>query len=409
MKTLHVRGGVPLSGTVSVGGSKNAVLPLLFATLLTDGVSEFSNVPDIADVGAASEILRAFGAKTSFSAGVFRVDTTDLSYCQPPNGAVRRIRASSYLIGAALARFGQTELLPFGGCAFCDRPVDMHLSAAEAFGAERRGDTFFAKDGLCGARISFPKVSVGATVNAVLMATLAAGDSVIENAATEPHVTALCEYLCAAGADIRAEGTTLYVRGVTGLHGATARVIPDMIEGGTYLLAGLMTGGEVTVSDLSPDHLSSFFAPLIRAGAIVNVAEREVLIYPTDLSAFSVAASPYPGFPTDLAPQTAALLSRFSGGTVRDLVFPERFGYLETLLPFGVDYTRFPGGVNVRPSRIRPAETTVCDLRGGAAALLLALCAGGRSVLGNAGLLPRGYEKIAEKLTALGADIKVEN
>ena len=406
MDCFVVRGGRPLYGTVPVGGSKNAALPLLFATLVTNGVSRIRGVPDIDDVHAALTILRAFGAVISHpSDGVYTIDTEHVRYTIPPETAVRSIRASTYLLGASLARFGRVRIQPFGGCAFSDRPIDMHLDAARALGAQVGTLDITAKECLVGGHIVFPKVSVGATVNALLLASTARGETIIENPAVEPHVTALAEYLRDTGADITFGDGRITVRGAS-LHGADATVIPDMIEAGTYLLAGLVTGGAVTVDGVITDHLRALSELLRAAGVVVREGEMSVFATaPRRLSAMAVTAAPYPAFPTDLQPLMAPLLAVCRGGTLADTVFPERFGYLEALSSFGVVSERRYGSASVFPSVLRPACATVPDLRGGASLLLCALAAEGESRISESSVLYRGYEKPVEKFRALGADI----
>ncbi len=409
MRNLIVHGGKSLCGTVRIGGSKNAALPLLFATLVSRGVSVFHEVPAIADVKAALSILCAYGAKIERpSPGTVTVDTRRLSDCDPPDEEVKKIRASSYLLGACLSRFGRVRLLPFGGCAFCRRPIDMHLSCAAAFGAERRGEELLVPKGLRGAFVTFAKTSVGATVNALLLAVCAEGESEIRGAALEPHVLALVGYLSAAGADIRRSGDTFFIRNNGTLHGAEVTVIPDMIEAGTYLLAGLMTDGEVTVENACPDDLAPFLSCLSEAGAVFSIGDGRVTVFPSEIRPFSVTASPFPGFPTDLQPQTAALMAKNRGGVIRDLVFPERFGYLDCLAGFGVRYERKDGSALLYPASFTAAQTEAADLRGGAAACLTALPINGTSVIKNAEILLRGYEDLSIKLSALGADVEIK-
>ncbi len=409
MQTYIVHGGSKLSGTVQIGGSKNAALPLLFATLITDGLSVFDGVPAIDDVRAAVSILESYGAVVEYpKSGVLTVDTSHLENGTPPLSEVRKIRASSYLLGAALGRFGNAPVLPFGGCAFCDRPIDMHLSAAKAFGASQTEGELFA-DALHGAEIVFQKTSVGATVNALFMAVCAKGDSVIRGAATEPHVLALVDYLNAAGADITRRDNTFSVHGSGTLHGAKAKVIPDMIEAGTYLLAGLLTDGKVTVQNVNPADLSPFLDCLRKGGAAFDIHPDAVRSVSSVIRPFSVTTAPFPGFPTDLQPQTAVLMAKNGGGHIGETVFPERFGYLDCLSPLGIRYEKQNAEAEIFPSKIHHGNTRAADLRGGAAVVLAALCADGVTTVDNAQILLRGYENLSTKLSALGADVEIIN
>ena len=407
METFTVRGGVPLVGTVPAGGSKNAALPLLFATLLTRGESVFENVPDIVDVHVTLAILSCYGAVIRRTAEhIYRIDTTALSDTVPPCALVERIRASTYLLGATLARFGRAYLLPFGGCAFSARPIDMHLGAIRTLGGTVSEGEVTATH-LRGGHIVFPRISVGATVNALLLATAAEGESTLENVAAEPHVGALIDYLVAAGADITVADGRITVRGGRPLRGARARIIPDMIEAGTYLLCGPMTGGCVRVTGIDSQQLSALSEVLRAAGATVTEqGDAMCAEAPRPLSPMSVTAAPYPAFPTDLQPPVAALMAAHSGGEILDTVFPERYGYLSSLAALGVRSERHAPLLCIHPSTLHSGELTVPDLRGGAAALLCALRAEGESRLFGAELLLRGYGDLTGKLTALGARIE---
>ena len=407
MKTAFIHGGTPLVGNVSVSGSKNAALPIIFASLITRGVSRIRRAPLIGDTLAALDILRALGAVISFENGELTVDCRALRYAPVPRELTCSIRASTYLIGSELSVFGKCELSGFGGCGFSERPVDMHIEAARCFGAELHGDTLIC-DGLRGCEVRLRLPSVGATVNSLLMACSAVGESRIYGYAREPHVFSLIDFLRSAGAQIEEQDGALAVSPAP-LCGGDVRVIGDMIEAGTYLAAGLITDGRVTLSECPCSDMYAFFELLERLGARVDASETSVCAeYAASASPAAVVAEPYPGFPTDLQPIAATLLSTRMGGTVEDRVFPKRFGYLSALAPVGVASVLGPTGARIIPSRIASATSYAPDLRGGAAAMLLALSADGESRVSGFESVLRGYEYVDTKLRSLGASIRID-
>ena len=406
MKAVTVTGGRPLFGSVSVSGSKNAALPILFAAMTVGGTSRISALPKIGDTLATADILRSFGISVDTSSDLTVVRADAPIYSEPPAALTAGIRASTYLIGACLGRFGRCRLPSIGGCGFSARPIDIHIDAARSFGARLCGDELIC-DGLCGAEIRLRLPSVGATVNSLLMAVRAEGESRIFGYAREPHVMALVDFLRSAGADITVAEECICVS-PSRLHGADFRIIGDMIEAGTYLAAGLITCGEVCVRGCPTEDMDAYFSFLQALGAQISVSGRDVTArkyYTPYRPCFT--AEPYPGFPTDLQPIAAALAATVLGAEIRDDVFPERFGYLEALRPFGVRSRRFQGGAMVLRSEISPADIVVPDLRGGAAALLLALSADGESRIDAAHLIMRGYEDFDSKLCALGAELSI--
>ncbi len=405
MEKLIVSGGRPLSGVVRVSGSKNAALPLIFATVLTDSVCKIKNVPAIRDVEMSLSLLSSMGAE------VRRIGTSEVEICTrdmrpilPPPHLVKALRASTYLMGAMLGRFGYAYVQDFGGCNFSPRPIDMHLYAAEALGAHREGERLLAPMGLRAAAISFDKVSVGATVNALLMATCAKGRTVIENAAREPHVENLIAFLRSMGAKISSLGNAFVVEGCN-LRGGSLAVCGDMIEGGTYLLAGLCTGGCVTVEGCDASHLSSFLAVLSSGGASVKQSAGRITVSGGLSEPLVVKTAPYPDFPTDLQPQTALASALFAGGAITEGVFPNRFGYLHTIEAMGLSYVKNGATAYIFPSRLHCAPVIAEDLRGGAAILLAALSVKGESAIAGASCILRGYECVVEKLSSLGASV----
>lgn len=403
MSALTVSGGLTLSGKITVGGSKNAALPIIFATILLDGVSVLTNVPKILDVDVAIDIISQLGAVVERHDDTLIIDTTDLTYCVPSEASVSKIRASSYLLGACMARFGRARVMAFGGCNFENRPIDMHLCALCTLGATILDGDIYAKR-LKGADIRFEKVSVGATVNALLLATGAKGRTRIFGYAKEPHVYALVDFLKSAGADISFSAECITVFG-NKLHGGRARIIPDMIEAGTYLLISAATGCELRVCGVKMSELESFVPDITKSGIGFSSKADYISPFGSIDSYFEIITGPFPAFPTDMQPQCAPLMARCGGG-ITDEVWHGRFGYLDELAKFGLNYTRVKNSVHILPSMLRPANVFATDLRGGAAALIAALSCFGESVIESAEIIDRGYENIVEKLCSVGAKIK---
>ena len=407
MRRITVNGAIPLVGEVKVSGSKNAALPIIFACITARGISEIKGLPDIGDVRVSLKILEKFGAQIRREGDFTYIDTEHLVYTVPDPSLISNIRASTYLIGSCLSRFGKCHILPYGGCNFSQRPIDMHIDACTTLGAAIEGDKITAKR-LCGAKIHFNKKSVGATVNALLLSATAYGDTVIEGAASEPHIDALVDFLRSAGANISRQGDSFFVKG-SELHGGKIAVIGDMIEAGSYLAAGLITDGRVRVTSCPVSHMDSILHFLRTLGAKIAHSEDTVEVEMTDKCSFTtVTASPYPGFPTDLQPIVAPLMAKFSGGRICDTVWRERFGYLQSLSSFGVNYSLSDFCATVGKSKIVPSTATSPDLRGGMACLLCALSAEGKSEIYSADVILRGYENLTSKLCAIGAEIKIE-
>ncbi len=405
MARITVKGGSSLAGDVTVSGSKNAALPIIFATILTRGVSHIFGAPDIGDVRVALELIKEYGASVVRQGGELIIDTSVLHHARPRDELVSRIRASTYLLGASLSRFGIAELQAFGGCGFQTRPIDFHIMACESFGGTLAGDKIISH-GLRGTRIRFPRASVGATVNALLLAASAKGESVIENYAREPHIFGLIDFLTSAGARIAVTDEAITVEGRE-LSGGVAVIEGDAIEAGTYAALSLLSGGNIRIRGVAPSALSSFFEPLLECGAELDTSDG-IRLYGRLSSPANIVAMPYPAFPTDLQPIAATLLACGAGGIIEDRVWQGRFGYLSAIAPFGVRYLAYPSSAEIYPSELHSADTIAPDLRGGAAALLLALTAEGESRISCAETVERGYENIEEKLSSLGADVKIE-
>ena len=413
MKKLLLSGGVPLHGEVSVTGFKNAALPILFATILTNGVSVIENLPRIRDVKGALDILGAMGAHVCMQGPhTAEIDTRPLSPCTAPAHLASTFRASSYLLGAELGRFGRSRVALPGGCRIGARPLDLHILALTSLGADmvlKEGEIKACAGRLCGTEITFPIPSVGATVNAMLGAVLAEGETHIYGAAREPHIVELANYLNAAGADICGAGErVITVRGVKSLHGICYRLMPDMIEAGTFLTMLGAAGGEIALLGADPGPLASLLAPLSKMGIRVGCeGKRLVAARHGPIAPISVTAEPYPGFPTDMHPQLTALLTLAEGeSTIRDTVFPDRFAYAEELMRMGARLSLGEGAVHITPSRLHGATVCARDLRAGAALAVAGLAAEGRTAILDADVLERGYEDLPQKLRALGANVK---
>lgn len=406
MSRLIVYGGRKLIGEVMPSGSKNAVLPMIFAALTAHGRSVLRGAPNISDVTVALRLIEELGATVERIDGAIVIDTYRLKYRAPSREKTTRLRASTYLIGASLAVFGRAELPECGGCSFSVRPIDMHIYAAECLGARRCGNVLTC-DRLRGGDVRFDKKSVGATANALIMASSAEGESRIYNAATEPHIDALVTYLRACGADITLSADTFTVVGGE-LHGAEVTVPCDSIEAATYLSLGAICGGGITVRAPVSGEMLPFLNTVEKGGCNVEKIDTGICISGNMTESASVFAAPYPAFATDMQPLIAPMLACGRGGEIYDSVFPSRFGYLSSVAEFGVSFDMLDGGARIYPSHLRAASSRCVDLRGGASALICALAADGQSELYDADILYRGYEDLTEKLTRLGATVRYE-
>lgn len=403
MSSFVVNGGNPLSGRVRVSGAKNSALPILFSTIAAKGISKIHNLPDIGDVKTAVRLLLDFGAEVKSDADTLIVDTRNIKYSDPPESLTASLRASTYLIGATLARFGRANIGLYGGCNFAPRPIDLHIYAMEQMGAERVGNTLVLKKHK-DSHILFPKTSVGATVNTLILASSIEKTTVIDGCAIEPHILVLLEYLKAAGAEITLENRRITVKGRE-LSGAEVTLNGDMIEAATYHILSLLLGGDITVDGVDMDELSVFTDTLSSAGASMQKLDTGARFCGKMSTTVDIIASPHPGFATDLCPICAPLLAAGYGGRISDLVFPTRFGYLFDLASFGLSFIRLDGGAYILPSSIHPATVRAPDLRGGMAALILALLARGESTIHSAETILRGYSNLVPKLSSLGAKI----
>ena len=408
MHTMTIRGGVPLSGTLDISGSKNAALPILFATVLCGGACTLHRIPQISDTELALQILSRMGASVTRRGETVICDTTLLRPELPDPALTAKMRASCYLLGALLGRFGRAWLCGVGGCDFGVRPIDLHLRAFEALGARREGELLCA-DRLRGSTLSFPFPSVGATVNLLLAAVCAEGETVLRGAAREPHIVDTVRFLRACGASIAGEGSdTLRIFGGRPLHPAEYTVTGDMIEAGTYLCAVAATGGSVTLRGVRREQLSAPLAVLSAMGVTPVCGDDSITLTREPgrpLRGCPIVTAPYPGFPTDLQPPFAALLTRTeTGGSITERVWADRFRYARELAAMGARLLCEGDTLTVLPSPLHGARVCAPDLRGGAALVIAALCASGETVITDADRIARGYAALPEKLRALGAE-----
>lgn len=414
MEKLVITGGVPLKGTVDISGAKNSVLAILAGTLLVDGVCRIENIPDISDVSVILSMIECFGVKIERPDNhTIIVDSENISYAVPDYELVRRIRGSYYLIGALLSRFRKAEIAMPGGCNFGTRPIDQHIKGFSALGAvvdDSRGVIKATADNLTGVSIYLDKVSVGATINIMLAACKAEGVTVIENAAREPHIVDMANFLNSMGANIKGAGTNrVKIKGVTEMKGGTYQIIPDQIEAGTFMIAAAATGGNVLIRNIIPKHMESLTAKLIEAGAKVTIVDDTIrVIGPERLNATNVITMPYPGFPTDLQPQMVALLTVAEGVSVMvEGVWDNRFQYTDELIRMGAKINAAGKMATIQSvPTLYGAPVKATDLRGGAAVVIAGLMAEGVTEVTNIALIDRGYEKFEDKLRALGAKIE---
>ncbi len=418
MDKLVIQGGRRLSGSVTASGSKNSSLPIIAATLLTgNGTFVLKNIPDLQDIKTFTQLLNHLGAETRFAGNTMEISTSNVKNVQAPYELVKKMRASIYVLGPMLARFGTARVSLPGGCAFGPRPIDLHLMAMEKLGAKITIETGYidatAEGGkLRGAHIDFPISSVGATGNALMAAVLAEGTTTIGNAAMEPEIETLSLFLNAMGADIRGIGTTeLEIHGVDALKATEFDNIFDRIEAGTLLAAAAITGGEVTVNGVIPEQLKSVLKKFVQAGCTVQTSGNSVTLKsPEKLIPTDVTAKPYPSFPTDMQAQWIALMTRADGTShITDKIYHERFNHIPELNRLGAHIEiRKNQAVVHGPRSLSGTKVMSTDLRASASLVLAGLVAEGTTEVLRVYHLDRGYEKIEAKLQSLGADIRRE-
>jgi len=413
----EIHGGTPLNGTVTISGAKNAAVAILPATLLVRGKCRIENVPYISDIDAMSNILYEMGAKiTCPEKHVLEIDCSDVQCTEPNAALVRKMRASYYLMGALLGRFGNCHVALPGGCNFATRPIDQHIKGFKALGAAvEETEEYVAlqpgEEGLQGSRVCLDMASVGATANIMMAGVLLEGQTIIENAAKEPHIVDLANFLNTMGAQITGAGTdSVKIRGVQELQGGTYTIIPDQIEAGTYMAAAAVTGGNVLVKNVIPKHMDCITSKLEEMGAEVIIYDDAIRIRGNGrLQAATVKTRPYPGFPTDMQAQICVCMTLAEGvSRLTESVYETRFfGYCTELESMGARIN-----INGKTAEVTGREklkgTTVVarDLRAGAALVMAGLCAEGTTRVENIHFIERGYENLIEKFSALGATIR---
>ncbi len=414
MEQYVITGGKPLRGIVDIYGAKNAALALIPAAILTEEPVIISNLPDVSDINVMLEAVAQLGAQVErLNRHKVCISGAGVHSHQINDDYISKIRASYYLLGALLGRFHEAEVAMPGGCVIGARPIDQHIKGFEALGAKVKisdGNIYAKAEKLTGNHIYFDVVSVGATINIMLAAVMAEGDTIIENPAKEPHVVDLANMLNSMGARIRGAGTdVIRIKGVPKLHKTEYMVIPDQIEAGTFMFAAAITKGEITVANVIPKHLESITAKLVDIGCEVEEYDEAVIVRGCErLSATQVKTLPYPGFPTDMQPQISVALSLATGiSTVTESIFENRFKYVTELARMGAkikveNNTAIISGVE----GLSGAKLNAPDLRAGAALVLAALSAEGTSTINNISFIQRGYEAFDEKLRALGGDIR---
>ncbi|MFG0213255.1 UDP-N-acetylglucosamine 1-carboxyvinyltransferase [Brevibacillus porteri] len=414
MDKLIINGGKPLAGTVTISGAKNSAVALIPAALLADGPVVIENLPRIQDVGIYHELLQEMGADVLFEEDWMEIDGRMMQLMLMPNGRIKKLRASYYLWGALLAKFGEAQVGLPGGCDLGPRPVDLHIKGFEAMGAEVENKngvmTIRAQNGrLQGARIYLDLVSVGATINIMLAAAKAEGVTIIENAAREPEIVDVATLLNNMGANIKGAGTDMIrIQGVERLRGCRHTIIPDRIEAGTYMIAAAATNGNVMVENVIPKHLESVTAKLREIGAQVVEEDDSIQVIGHDAyRSIDVKTSPYPGFPTDLQQPITTLLTLAKGSSiVTDNIYSSRFRHVDELRRMGASL-KIEGrsAVIEGGSKLNGAKVVASDLRAGAALFIAGLATNGTTELEGLEHIDRGYENLVGKLQALGADI----
>ena len=416
MEKLFIQGGRRLSGTVKVSGAKNAVLPVIAASLLASTPSVIEVIPDLDDVKTITEVLQYLGLTTRWQEpGSLFIDSTGVKSCEASYELVRKMRASFLVMGPLLSRFQEARISLPGGCAIGSRPIDLHLKGFEALGAQIiLGHGFIearAPQGLKGARVYLDFPSVGATENIMMAASLANGQTIIENAAQEPEIVDLANYLNAMGANVRGAGTNVVrIEGVRELKGTTYAVIPDRIEAGTYMVAAAITGGDVTLKNVLFEHMKPLVAKLKEAGVAIEESVDEIRVRASAdlrIRAVDVKTLPYPGFPTDMQAQFMALMTVAHGSSlITETVFENRFMHVDELKRMGANI-KIDGRMAIVDGvpYLTGCPVTATDLRAGAALIIAGLAAKGRTEIGAVHHIDRGYDRIVDKLKSLGADI----
>jgi len=417
LDSIIVKGGPVLGGRVATSGAKNAALPVLISSLLADGTHTFERVPLLRDIDSTHQLLEALGCEFERDGTTVTVNTSPPAEKLAPYDLVRKMRASILCLGPLLARYGEARVSLPGGCAIGSRPIDLHVDTMRRLGAEIEIDAGYViakAKRLIGDRILFEKLTVGGTENALMAATLAKGTTVIENAAKEPEVVDLANYLKTMGAKIDGEGTSVItIDGVDELQPGKHTIVADRIEAGTLLIAGAITGGEVTVEDCVPTHLEALTDKMQECGFGITTDETSITVAKTDSwGATDISTSPYRGFPTDLQAQFMALMTQAKGtSVVTEGIFENRFMHVQELVRLGADITPMTQVAVVRGNRggLSGAEVMATDLRASASLVLAGLVAEGETKVNRIYHLDRGYEQLEVKLASLGADVRRVN
>lgn len=416
MKKIIIEGNRPLTGEVTISGAKNSAVALIPAAILADSPVILEGVPDIQDVHSLIEILEIMGAKIHFSQNILEIDPRGIVSVPMPSGKINSLRASYYFMGALLGKFGEAVVGLPGGCYLGPRPIDLHVKGFEALGASvnnEHGAMYLRTDqqGLQGNRIFMDVVSVGATINVMLAAIKAKGQTVIENAAREPEIIDVATLLNNMGAKVRGAGTdVIRIEGVDKLHGCRHFMIPDRIEAGTYLALAAAAGNGVKIKNVIYEHLESFIAKLQEMGVNMTIREDEIEVFPSkELKAVNVMTYPYPGFATDLQqPLTSLLLMTKGTAEITDTIYAKRVNHVPELARMGADIS-VEGNLIITngPNKLHGTEVVASDLRAGACLVIAGLMAEGTTTIYNVEYILRGYDHIIEKLTALGAEIQM--
>ena len=417
MQKYVIQGGKPLYGEIEISGAKNAAVAILPAALLVEGVCRIENIPQISDVTLILRILEELGADVRFvNKNTVQIDSTHIKSHCVPDELSRKMRASYYLLGALLGRFGKAVVSMPGGCDLGSRPIDLHIKSFQALGADVDVVSGYVhasapEDGLHGSTIYMDQASVGATMNTILAAACSTGRTVIENAAKEPHIVDLANFLNSMGADIRGAGTdVIRIRGVKELHGGIYSIIPDQIEAGTYMAAVTAAGGDVLIKNVIPKHLDCITAKLVEMGARVEEIGDAVRIRRSGpLKKVNIKTMPYPGFPTDMQPQISACLCLAEGtSVVNEGIWENRYRYVGEFRRMGAQI-QVDGKIAVIEGvrRLMGAHLRACDLRAGAAMVIAGLAARGETQISRIFYIERGYDNLVEKLQGVGADIQL--
>ncbi|WP_407952176.1 UDP-N-acetylglucosamine 1-carboxyvinyltransferase [Enterococcus faecium] len=416
MKKIVIKGNRPLAGEVTISGAKNSAVALIPAAILADSPVILEGVPDIQDVHSLIEILEIMGATVHFSNNILEIDPREVVSIPMPHGKINSLRASYYFMGTLLGKFGEAVVGLPGGCYLGPRPIDLHVKGFEALGAEvtnEHGAMYLRTEnkGLRGNRIFMDVVSVGATINVMLAAVKAKGQTVIENAAREPEIIDVATLLNNMGAKVRGAGTdVIRIEGVETLHGCRHFMIPDRIEAGTYLALAAAVGNGIKVKNVIFEHLESFIAKLQEIGVHMKISEDEIEVYPSkELKPANIMTYPYPGFATDLQqPLTALLLMTTGTSEIIDTIYAKRVNHVTELARMGADITVEGNMIIVNgPNKLHGTEVVASDLRAGACLVIAGLLAEGTTTIYNVDYILRGYDHIIEKLTALGASIEM--